>query len=496
MNWLTSRCAPLAALTALALASCDKGTALNVDLPDTTAVNTEYQDFPVDVATVRFAPVQTQKTDHYLIGRLADNVAGSTEARAYLNVITGSSNDSLPSKFAIPVLDSVVVVMGFDRVNGSTATPIKLDVFNLQAPLDERLTYNSSSVTATMATPLGQNVLGRLNRTVQVVTDTTTRPFTKTTVNDPTIRLALQRSAAVTAPFAPAPAVASSFFSSTFFPALTNIASFTQPQLNALLQGLAFVPSAGYSSGIASFGRTYNARLAFFFHDNNVPAPAPPLRRVWHSYSVFFGPVYSGAGAVSASDPRYYTQLISTLPPALSALNTNAGSIDPALLGGTAYVQEGTGLGARITFRGLDALMNQPGLTVNRAELRAPVLPYTNALFPNPSLLYAVEVDANNTILQRTVNFTSYDRIVQVDGNDPLSVGTPAVSGLNDGTTALSYYSIPITSYLGAYLKDKLDGNPTSLVLLPNIRTSSSLSLNRAALDAAHISLRVYYSKR
>ena len=53
MNWLTSRCAPLAAVAALALTSCDTGTALNVDLPDTATVNTQYEDFDVTSGTVR-----------------------------------------------------------------------------------------------------------------------------------------------------------------------------------------------------------------------------------------------------------------------------------------------------------------------------------------------------------------------------------------------------------------------------------------------------------
>ena len=96
MNRLTSRGVPLVAFAALALTGCDKGTALNVDLPDTAAVTTEYQDLPLDVATVRLGPVQTLKTDHYLVGRLADNVAGSTEASAYFNVVGGGIADSLP----------------------------------------------------------------------------------------------------------------------------------------------------------------------------------------------------------------------------------------------------------------------------------------------------------------------------------------------------------------------------------------------------------------
>ena len=60
-----------------------------------------------------------------------------------------------------------------------------------------------------------------------------------------------------------------------------------------------------------------------------------------------------------------------------------------------------------------------------------------------------------------------------------------------------TYYTLPVTSYLQAYLTDQLGGNPTGgLVLVPNIRNTNTLTLNRAVLDAATIKLRVYYSKR
>ncbi|WP_201977950.1 DUF4270 family protein [Hymenobacter rubidus] len=501
MNWLTSRCAPLTALAALALASCDTGTALNVDLPDTTAVNTLYKDLSVDVATVRFAPVRTQKADHFLIGRLADNVAGTTEARAYLNATTGSSNDSLPSKYATPVLDSVVLVMGFDNVNGSTTTPARFDIYNLQAPLDERQTYSSSTTTATTAQPLGLNVTSRLDRTVRVKTDSTaTTPTYYTNVLTQTVRLALQRTAAVSAPFAPAPAVASPFFDG-FYTSLRGTTTLTQAKLDALINGLAIGPNASYSSAILSFGRTYNARLAFFFHDDAVAAPAPPLRRAWHSYSIFFGPVNSSVGLATASDPRYYTQITNSLSGTpLSALTdlTQAVSASNLLVNGvpTSYLQEGTGLGTRITFQGLEQLTNIPGLTINRAELRVPIKPYSNALFVNPTYIYALEVDARNQILQRTINYLPTDRVVQSDGSDQLSAGSPAAGTIVDGGTTQQYYNLLITSYLDAYLKSKLDGNPASLVLVPATRTSSALSLNRAAIDASTIRLRVYYSSK
>ncbi|MDB5233443.1 MAG: hypothetical protein JWR44_436 [Hymenobacter sp.] len=500
MNWLTSRCAPLAVLAALALAGCDKGTDLNVDLPDTTAISTEYKDLPVDAATVRIAPVQTLKADHFLVGRLADNIAGNTEARAYLNLVVDGANDSLPSKLTTPVLDSVVLVMGFDKVDGSTSVPVRFDVSNLAAPLDEREPYTSTSVTATAPTPLGQNLTSRLDRTTTITTTaaTATSPAVTTTSPDRTVRLVLQRSAAVSAPFAPSPAVSSPFFSTTFFTALRTT-SFGQTQLNALLKGLAITPSAGYSSAIVNFGRSYNARLAFFYHDDAVVVVAP-ARRPWRSYSIFMGPVYSSLGASSSRDPRYYTQIINDLASTpLSPLSDVTQAVPTAATSGTSYLQEGTGLGTRITFLGLNDLMASAAagaLTVNRAELRIPVKPYSNALFANPANVYALEVGPGNAILQRTANFLPSDRLVQADGADQLGVSNPSVAGLVDGQTTQPYYRMLVTSYLQSYLGNKLGGNPTSLVLIPNMRRSLTLSLNRTAIDANNIRLRVYYSKR
>ncbi len=495
MNWLTSRCAPLVALTALALAGCDEGTDLNVDLPDSAAISTEYTEYKdplLDVATVRVSPVQTLKTNQYLIGRLSDNIAGTTEARAYFNVITGSSNDSLPSKFTRPVLDSVVVIMGFDKVSGSTAVPASFDVFNLLAPLDERQTYNSGSTTATAGVPLGTNLMSRLNRTAVVVTDTATRPVTTAVVPDQTIRLVLQRTAATAAPFSPAPAVSSSF-STNFYTALRGGASFTQMQLNGLLNGLAIAPSAGYSSGILSFGRGLSSRLAFYFHDEG--STTAPKR--WHSYSAFFGPVFSSAGAPSSRDPRYYTQITTDFTGTpLSALANPTQAVTSTALNGTSYLQEGVGLGTRVTFKGLEALMNKPGLTVNRAELRVPVKPFSNALYPNPTAIYALEVDANNTPLQRLSNFLPTNRLVQADGQNQLGTSQPALGTLVDASSTQPYYNLVITNYLQAFLTNKLEGNPAALVLVPNISSTATLGLNRAAIDANNISLRVYFSKQ
>ncbi|MDQ2770336.1 MAG: DUF4270 domain-containing protein [Bacteroidota bacterium] len=508
MNWLTSRCAPLVALATLALAGCDTGTALNVDLPDTASVNTQYQDFDVTAGTVRLAPVQTSKTDHFLVGALDDNIAGTTSASAYLNVAEVSVPDSLPSKFvgnsALTniILDSTVLVMGFDRVYGSTTTPARFNVYALSAPLDDRQVYDASSQELPSSfIRLRENVASRLDRTKTVTVDaTTTVPAYTTTVNDPTVRLLLQRRDVPASPGQPAQAEIPQTLITSLFTRLQQ-PNFAQPQLDALLKGLAIRPADTYRRGIVSFGRPLAQRMQLYFHSvssYNSPTRShvDTLRR---SYSVFFGPVFSSSGLSEKSDPRYYTHIENTqLPAPLAGLASRPGFVPAAALNGLSYAQEGTGLGTRITFQGLDVLSaaaKAGTLTINRAEIRVPVKPYSNALFPNPNQLYAVEVDGSNNILQRIFNYLPYDRVIQADGAVATSVGAASAGVLNT-ITAQPYYAISVTSYLQAYLGDKLDGNPASVVLAPSYQYSNTLALNRAALDANAIKLRVYYSKR
>ena len=289
-------------------------------------------------------------------------------------------------------------------------------------------------------------------------------------------------------PTKPAVAAVQSPFTDSLFARLASTsANFGQTQLNSILKGLAIVPSAGHTTSIVSFSRVLDARIILYFRATGAPN---------RSYSILFGPAFSGVGANPVRDPRYYTRIINTLPPNLAVLASRAGAVPASVLSGTSYVQEGTGLATRVTFQGLEALKATANLTVNRAEIRVPVKPFTNALFGNPTQLYAVEVDANNVALQRTVNFIPTDRVVQTDGAVQTSGGLPATGTLNNATSTQAYYSLPITNYLDAFLKNKLEGNPISLVLTPSIQASSTLSLNRAVLDANNITLRVYYSKR
>jgi hypothetical protein len=513
MNWLTSRSAPLVALAALALASCDTGTDLNVDLPDATAVSTEYKDIPLTVSTVRLAPVQTLNTAQFLAGRLGDNVAGTTTAAAYFNVIDAAGintvllagqtapTDTLPSAFVAPALDSVVFVTGFDQVYGSATTPAKFDIFRLAAPLDERQVYDSSTPAA-LGLPIAQNLISRLDRTQKVATtavDATTTtpaiPAGTAVVADPTVRLLLQRTEVLPAPGRPAVSAVNSQFATELFAKLTT-RGFTQTQLDDLLKGIALLPSAGHNSSIVSFVRGFKSRVLVYYHSD-------ASRHAFSStYSIYFGPAYSAMNsAYTARDPRYFTTIDNVLPPALAALAARSGSVPADVLGGASYVQDGIGLATRVLMRGhvtlkrLVGSADTTGIVINRAEFLVPVKPFSNAVYSNPSQLFAVEVDANNNVLQRTINFLPTDRVVQADGANQQGSGYSTVGPLVSAGTQ-PYYAIPVTAYMQAYFYNNLGGAPAALVLTPSIRSSSTLTLNRAAIDAANVRLRVYYSKK
>jgi len=480
-------------LALLVLASCDKGTDLNVDLPDTTGISTDYLDLDLgaQAATVRLQPVSTLKAEHYLVGRLNEGVAGTTVARSYLNVLLPTLPDSLPSKFGDPRLDSVVMVLTYDRVYGSTTAPVRLNIGNLPARLDDRAVYDSSTPPSAPITEwLGTNVPGKIDRTKQVTSSaTTTTPAVTTTVPDPSVRLVLQRSAAG------GPAIPSAFFDDLF--ARLKTTGFTQAKLDEKLRGLSLEPANGYTGSILSMGRVSIGRIEVFFHDQGATTPTK-----WHAFPLVFGPVYSASGQASALDPRYYTQLENDLSgSALSplAIPGNVG-VPATSLNNTSYLQEGNGIGTRISLSNLprlEALRSLRGLAINRAELRVPIKPYSNLLFPNSTLLYALEANASNEVLQRVVSYVPNDRVVQGDGNNPRGVGNEAVGTIVNAGTTQPYYSILLTSYLQAYLNNNLDGElPASLILMPSVRRSITLSLNRAAIDADNIHLFVYYSQQ
>jgi hypothetical protein len=432
--------------------------------------------------------VETIKADRFLVGRVRDNKIGVTTAKSFLNMQIGMPSDSLPSKYTETKLDSVVLSLGFDQVYGTAAKPLRFDLLQLQQPLDERTVYNSQSQVATSG-PLVSDFAGVLNRdrsVRQAVAGSTTDSVT-VRVPDRVIRLRLLRYPQ-----------AAAFATSTF--AAMNGSTFDQARLDAVIKGLALVPTANGQAddNVVGFSRNYDTRLAFYFHGK----PAGKTVSTPHVYAVYFG---NNPNQLPA-DAKFFTQLSTTLALPLSGLATPFQQVPASATSGETYLQEGVGLGTRIEFQGLDDLKNNNQLNINRAELQIPIKQFTNGLFPYTANVYLQEVNSSNQVLTRLVGATEAERLVQAEvitdanGNQvvvpPTAVGSPAAAALYPSYAEPQYYTVPLTSYLQAYLLNRLDGElPSGLIISPILRTSSSLTLNRTTLDASGIKLRVYFSQ-
>ena len=483
-----------ALLGASLLSACDKGTDLNVDLPSTTSINTTYRDTPLDAATVRFDALETLKSDHFLAGRLTDNVAGTTTATALLNLQPSAVLDSLPAKFVAAVLDSVVFVQGYDAVQGQTSVPVVFDIVALAAPLTETDIYNAG-VRPVLGATLATGLSDRLDRRIRIKNlpaDSSGAFYTY--VNDNVVRLTLyNRRTNSTAGLA---------FCNRLFAALKSNPTFGQADLNALVGGFALLPNSAYNKAIVNFTRNGDSRMVVYFHDSGAVLPNRSAAR--HSYSIFYGPSPGGTGAASARDPRYYTYLESDFSASpLAPLADVANSVPAAGLNGLAYVQDGVGLGVRVAIPAtLATELSSDKLAINRAELYIPVKPFSNAVYPFANGLFAVEVDSRNQVLQRLNGLTRTDRVVQKDGTNPAGATNEALAVLYDANTSAPYYLLPITSYLQYYLNNLRSGAetvPAALVLAPTIRRSQNLTLGRSTVEVSGSRggprLRVYYAQ-
>lgn len=509
MNWPASAIrlasVSLSAVALLGLATaCEEANDLGLELPGTSPVSTQFQDIKLPASTVRQQPVQTSRASHFLVGRVRDAAVGTTTARSFLNVQIGSSTDSLPSKFTETALDSVVLSLAFDQshVYGTATKPLRFDLFQLQQPLGERQTYNSTSVVP-VSSPLLTNFPGSLSATRKVrtrtlassTTDTTTTVIT-TVVPDRVIRVRLLNATSAGIPSASSQTAA---LATSIFTAAQTDASFNQEKLDALVKGLALAPAAGFEDNVVGFYRTNETRITFYFR--GIASGKTVKNR--HSYNVLFG---NNPGS-QASDAKFFTQLSTdfsgTRLAPLSAPNTQ---VTPTTDFPYTYLQEGVGLATRVELQGIAALKSNTSQVINRAELRIPIRPYSNGLFPYATNVYLYEVDAQNQVLTRTLGATTYDRLVQGEGvipgtsvrSAPTGVLYPAAATFPAGLEP-QYYAVNITEYVQAYLRGEgatgLDGTlPSALLLSPILRNNLSLTLNRSLLDANNVTLRVYYS--
>ncbi|HLK96831.1 MAG TPA: DUF4270 family protein [Hymenobacter sp.] len=509
MNWPTSarRLGSVSFLSATLLftaASCEDASNLGVELPGTATSSTDYRDFPVTASTILRDSIETQKATRFLIGRVRDNSLGTTTATAFLNLkIRPAAGDTLPAGVAgstpNPQLDSLVLLLPFDAVYGSANSPLRVNVFQLAQPLDERTVYNSSSSVA-LGDALGRNLSARLNgtRRERVRTNASSTIDTSTVVvksPDETARIKLHGGSLV------------SPLANEVFTRLKST-SFNQTSLDAVWKGLAIQPLDDFNSAVIGALSSPGTRAVFYYHYTNKKNTGTLKGR----YSIGFG---SGAGS---NDPRYFTQISNELP-STSPLIRLAGqtgatqAVRADETDGQVYMQGGNGFGTRLEIPGLNELKSlvqpqgtaTPAIAINRAELLIPVKPFANLLFAVPTTSYLYEVNASNQSLRRLLLNNRVERIVLQDGIDQLGTGLTSIGAyygnaakadfysLND---ANSYYSMVLTGYVQSYVYDKLSGAaPAAFVLSPALRSTPELDLKRAVLDGTGIKLRVYYSQ-
>lgn len=465
------------------LASCeDNANELGLDLPGTAPISTDFEDFPVQASTVRRDSLSTTQKDHYLVGRLLDtNTGGLLEAKSYLEVAASAfTNDSLPYQYASqnPVLDSVVITASFNRVYGSATAPVRMSVYELNEPLDDFTTYNSTS-TIPLGPAIVTDSLVLLNRVIR------NKINTMDSLRGLPIRISLSSKRRPTA------------FGTRLFNKLltTNKVYLTDADLRDVWKGFALLPTS--TGAVIGFNRSTQSLVNVHYH---LPLTGGvKKKKVFHI--IFNDPNQSAAA------PRYFTNISYTLNTPNSPFNVLQGNglaqVNSGASGGTVYAQDGTGLMTKLVIPGLEELkqrQTQSNIVINRAELIIPIRDFADGQFMLPTQLYAYEANnANNRILIYRNGVTELERLLQQNAltpvlNQPLPFIQPEAS---QNSATGKYYTALVTNYVQAYAKSLLpDPAPSALLLAPTRRRAGGeLSLDRAALDAQNIKLRVYYSK-
>ncbi|WP_165822187.1 DUF4270 family protein [Hymenobacter edaphi] len=464
------------------LASCEDTNELGVDLPGTTPIDTAFEEFPVTASTIRQDSLATTQKDHFLVGQLPDgNTGGLLQARAFLEV--AASSDSLPSQYATqnPKLDSVVVLANFDRVYGSATAPLRLSVYDLQQPLDDFTTYNSTSVVG-LSTPIVLDKPVKLNSPIRdrinSLDSVTVRPLRIPLSTDTLNQTAFARQ----------------LFAKMLS---TTTVRLSDADLRTVWKGMGLVAT---TQGTAvAFNRSLLSAVYVYYH-----LPYGTNQSVRNRKRKVYRILYGDPNQV-ASAPRYFTNISYTLntpgSPFNVLQNNGQASVPSSASDETVYSQDGTGLVTKLVIPGLDVLRQrqaQSNLIINRAELIIPVKPYSTAQFVAPSQLFIYEANnVNNRILLFQNGVNQLERLVQQEGFLAPTAGRPLALQLTEANATTRYYSTLLTGYVQAYAKNQLpEPSPSAFLLSPTRRRAGGeLSLDRAVIDAPNIKLRVYYSK-
>lgn len=474
--WGAAWAALAGAAFACCFSSCDPASEVGLNVLETDVpAGATYVEYAAEAATIRRTDsVRTANKDNFLVGALRDANVGLTTAEAYLQMAPNSNNPSTPWP-PTGVIDSLVLSLGYSTFYGTADGRQQLAAYELtEGFADDKAYYASSSLGAQTAELGHASFLPRydtLKTTKRVLAlpwvagDTTTKKITTTAISQRPVRIVIENTGAGAA------------FRQKLYNAIGTSAMNSLQDMQAVLKGIVVKPSNGTQGAIANFNPlSINTKMVLYYR-----ALPDTTKRVFN-FEI-------GNTAVE----RHFTHLqtdFSTgtkLPELATAEEAPAAPTNDL----TTYLQNGVELGTRLRLPGLADLKARRGsIVINRAELFIPVHPYSSGVYPVPSQAYLYQLGTSNRPLKTNGELRT------VQGNGALQTGnnSPAILSYDGNQRA---YRVVITSFLDAYLNDKLpDQSLQAFLLTPTLAGTSSLTLNRALLDAApnRIKLKIYYS--
>lgn len=424
------------------LFSCDGPTEIGLELQESfSQIGTHFRDdFQIDAATVLLKDsIVSFGSRPVLAGRVNDGDFGMVSAITYAEVSLPSNNLKFDPNTGA---DSLVLSLGYSYYFGDTTAVTSLAVYELREPFDERTTYFTTSALPTKPEPLG-TVAFRPR-------PTGTRPAgsTSTTARStPTVKIKLRTE------------LANRILAQSEQPALASQQNF----VTELLKGIAVGPSPTSEDGaVLGFNlQSDSTYLALHYTSGTTK------KKVRFPFLDI--------------QPRFNQITVDRTGTPLADLVNSGDLVPSAQTSNVTYLQSGTGLRTKITFKDLGSLKLLGNVAINRAEL---VVPVQKDLFDKSAVtpsVFLYETNKSNRILTYADGITP--RRVQNQAGAPV----PLEYRENN-----KEYVADISAYVQSLV---YSANPNRSLLIASAANSNLI--NRAVLKASandRIRLRVYYS--
>lgn len=168
------------------LFSCKKDGKLSPDF-DNGNLSVLFTDtFSINTSLVKEDSLRTDLVQYHLLGIYNDLIFGPKSASIYTNV----SLSGYPMDFGSSVIiDSVVLSLDYVDFYGDTNSPLQINVYELNNPLDVSTDYYSNTYTSSQSTLLGSTVFNPYSQDsiFTLVDSVTHKPHLRINISDPTL---------------------------------------------------------------------------------------------------------------------------------------------------------------------------------------------------------------------------------------------------------------------------------------------------------------------